>query len=76
MLTEEAVNIFKFLGLEPSPTHHGETYLEGGTAETDKELNSKIHIMKKNSWIQDQEKHQDKEQELDMKTNILSINNT
>ena len=32
--------------------------------------------MKKNSWIQDQEKHQDKEQELDMKTNMLSINNT
>ena len=53
MLTEEAVNIFNFLGLEPSPTHHGETYLEGGTAETDKELNSKIPIMKKNIKIQD-----------------------
>ena len=53
MLTEEAVNIFKFLGLEPSPTHHGETDLEGGTAETDKELNSKIPIMKKNIKIQD-----------------------
>ena len=52
-LTEEADKLFKFSGMEPTPKHHGETDLEGGTAETDKELNSKIPIMKKNIKIQD-----------------------
>ena len=36
-LTEEAVKLYKFSGLEPTPKHHGETDLEGDPAETAKE---------------------------------------
>jgi len=56
-LTEEVVKLFKFAGIEPTPKHQGETDLEGDPAETAKESNSKISKMKKNSWIQYQEKY-------------------
>ena len=45
--------------------HHGKTDLEGDTAGTAKEWNSKISNMKKNSWVQDQEKHLDQEKHHD-----------
>ena len=64
-LTEEAVKLFKFSEIEPTPgpKHHIEAFLEWDATGTAKELNSKILNMKKNCWIQDQEKHQVKKQE-------------